>query len=62
LKNLLGIRKEDIQMGKTSGAISYGKKLECKVSVINNFLEENQVKYAIEFGCIDDNQFRAKIR
>jgi|GEM_PF-706203 hypothetical protein len=49
-------------MGKTSGAISYGKKLECKVSVINNFLEENQVKYAIEFGCIDDNQFRAKIR
>jgi SAM-dependent methyltransferase len=40
----------------TSGAGSYGRLAVFKAEVINEFLCENDIKTAIEFGCGDGNQ------
>ena len=39
-----------------SGKGSYGKLADFKARIINKFVQENQVKSIIEFGCGDGNQ------
>lgn len=43
-------------VGGNSGEGSYGKLCEFKAGVINNFIDKQQVRSAIEFGCGDGNQ------
>jgi hypothetical protein len=42
--------------GGDSGAGSYGKMADFKAEIINNFIAENNISSAIEFGCGDGNQ------
>jgi len=42
--------------GKTSGNGSYGRLSEFKADVVNSFINEYNIKSAIEFGCGDGNQ------
>ena len=42
--------------GKNSGKGSYGKLAEFKANIINSYIEENDIKSVIEFGCGDGNQ------
>jgi SAM-dependent methyltransferase len=42
--------------GGTSGAGSYGKMARFKANVIQDFLESNNIKRVIEWGCGDGNQ------
>jgi SAM-dependent methyltransferase len=44
--------------GRDSGAGSYNRLAQFKASVINSFVEENQVADVIEFGCGDGAQLR----
>ena len=43
-------------LGGNSGSGSYGKLQAFKAYVINSFIQENNVKTIIEFGCGDGNQ------
>lgn len=49
---------ERYKSGRTSGAGSYGRLAEFKAEIINNFIDENQIKSIIEFGVGDGNQLR----
>ena len=42
--------------GGNSGAGSYGHLAEFKAEVINNFMEQHEIKQIIEWGCGDGNQ------
>jgi len=42
--------------GRNSGGGSYGDNCTYKASIINQFLEENNISSAIELGCGDGNQ------
>lgn len=42
--------------GKTSGGGSYGRLAEFKAAVLNDFVERQDVKTVVEFGCGDGNQ------
>ncbi len=42
--------------GGNSGAGSYGRLAKFKSQVVNSFVEENNIKSIIEFGCGDGNQ------
>lgn len=44
------------EKGGNSGSGSYGKFAEFKAEVLNQFVDNNQVKSVIEFGCGDGNQ------
>lgn len=44
------------QAGGNSGAGSYGQLAEFKADVINRFVEQQQIKSVVEFGCGDGNQ------
>ncbi|MBV0900410.1 class I SAM-dependent methyltransferase [Haloarcula salina] len=44
------------QRGDNSGAGSYGKLARFKSNVLENFIDQNEVKDVIEFGCGDGNQ------
>lgn len=44
------------RIGGNSGPGSYGRLSEFKAKIINNFLINNNVENAIEFGCGDGNQ------
>ncbi len=44
--------------GGTSGPGSYGKLMQFKAEIINDFIVEHQVQSVIEFGCGDGNQVR----
>lgn len=48
--------EERYREGRDSGVGSYGKIAEFKAEVINDFVEKNDVRSAIEFGCGDGNQ------
>lgn len=43
---------------RNSGDGSYGQLAEFKASIINNFVADNDIKTAIEFGCGDGNQLK----
>lgn len=43
---------------ENSGAGSYGRLAEFKANIINNFVQENNVKTVIELGCGDGNQLK----
>lgn len=42
--------------GKNSGEGSYDKFAEFKAEIINSFVQDNQIKSVIDFGCGDGNQ------
>ena len=46
------------EMGKLSGAGSYGEFAELKAHFLNNFVKENTISTVIEFGCGDGSQLR----
>ena len=46
------------EKGGDSGAGSYQKFAEFKAEVLNDFVEKNNVKSVIEYGCGDGNQLR----
>mgnify|MGYP003668898781 CR=1 FL=1 len=48
--------EERYKEGGTSGHGSYGRLADFKAEVINNFINDNDIKNAIEFGCGDGNQ------
>ncbi len=48
--------EERYSEGGDSGVGSYGKIAKFKAEVINDFVKENEVRSAIEFGCGDGNQ------
>lgn len=43
---------------KTSGAGSYGRLAQFKAEVINNFVNQNNIRSVIELGCGDGNQLK----
>lgn len=44
--------------GGNSGAGSYGRLADFKAEIINKFVEENNIKEVIEWGCGDGNQLK----
>jgi SAM-dependent methyltransferase len=48
--------KKRYKTGGTSGAGSYKRFAEFKAQVINDFVEDKQIKTIIEYGCGDGNQ------
>ena len=42
--------------GENSGAGSYGRLAKFKAKIINNFVSNNNINFAIELGCGDGNQ------
>lgn len=42
--------------GGNSGAGSYGRLATFKAEILNSFVEENEIKSVLEFGCGDGNQ------
>jgi len=48
--------EERYRLGGTSGDGSYGRVAEFKASVLNDFVEKNQVQTIIELGCGDGGQ------
>lgn len=42
--------------GGTSGLGSYGKKAKSKAAILNHFVQKEQIKTVIEYGCGDGNQ------
>ena len=46
------------EIGKNSGPGSYNQLALHKAEVINNFVQENEIKTVIEYGCGDGNQLR----
>lgn len=44
--------------GRNSGSGSYGKFAEFKAEVLNNFVQNREIKSVIEFGCGDGNQLK----
>ena len=50
--------EERYKKGGNSGAGSYNELAEFKAEIINNFVQENNVKSVMEFGCGDGNQIK----
>lgn len=46
------------RLGGSSGAGSYCELAELKAGILNQFVQEEQIKTVIEFGCGDGNQLR----
>lgn len=50
--------KKRYESGGNSGAGSYHKLAEFKAQILNDFVENQQIKSIIEFGCGDGNQLK----
>jgi hypothetical protein len=48
--------KQRYESGGTSGAGSYHRFAEFKAEILNDFVEEKQIRTVIEYGCGDGNQ------
>src|SRR5689334_9848740 len=46
------------EKGGTSGSGSYGHLADFKAEILNNFVQSNNVRSVIEFGCGDGNQLK----